>query len=181
MINRSFAENNPNSVHLGVTLGMFSDKMSLTLNITVQSTQDLISSAFQCCAVAFIEKLDAQSLNLSPEEFERYMSGQASPRFHSAEGDQQQAGPGASNPVLEQLNHTLEQLSGLICRQERLMEAAQSTQADLLSWTECVQREVSSILEEYPLEILPRTASAIDAHVDSDRLPLPLTPQMCGQ
>lgn len=137
---------------------------------------------FQCCAVAFIEKLDAQSLNLSPEEFERYMSGQASPRFHSAEGDQHQAGTGATNPVLDQLNHNLEQLSGLIRRQERLMEAAQSTQADLVSWTECVQREVNNILEAYPLEILPRTTPAMDAHnVDGDGLPVPLTPQVCAQ
>lgn len=156
--------------------------MCLTLSIRVESTHDSISSAFQCCAVAFIEKLDAQSLNLSPEEFERYMSGQASPRFHSAQGDQHQAGAGATNPVLEQLNHNLEQLSSLIRRQEKLIEAAQSTRADLVSWTECVQREVSNILEEYPLEILPRTASAMDAHdADSDRLPLPLTPQVCAQ
>lgn len=133
--------------------------------------------------MAFIEKLDAQSLNLSPEEFERYMSGQASPRFHSAEeGERHPAGAGATNPVLEQLNHNLEQLSGLIRRQERLMEAARSTQAELLSWTECVQREVSSILEEYPLEILPRAVAAIDtSNVDSDRLPLPLTPRLCAQ
>lgn len=136
---------------------------------------------FQCCAVAFIEKLDAQSLNLSPEEFERYMSGQASPRFHSAEGDQPQAGTAATNPVLEQLNHNLEQLSGLIHRQERLMEAAQTMQAELVSWTECVQRDVNNILKEYPLEILPRAASAVDVNVDSDRLPLPLTPQVCAQ
>lgn len=145
-------------------------------------SHDPLSSVIQCCAVAFIEKLDAQSLNLSPEEFERYMSGQASPRFHSSEGEQHRAGAVATNPVLEQLNHNLEQLSGLIARQERLMEAAQSMQADLLSWPKRVQREVDNILEEYPLEILPRTVSAIDAHdVDSDRLPLPLTPQVCAQ
>lgn len=108
------------------------------------------------------------------------MSGQASPRFHIAEGERHPAG--ATNPVLEQLNHNLEQLSGLIRRQERLMEAARSTQADLLSWSECVQREVSSILEEFPLEIRPRAVAAIDTHnVDGDRLPLPLTPRLCAQ
>uniref|UniRef100_A0A8C7N608 RAB guanine nucleotide exchange factor (GEF) 1 n=1 Tax=Oncorhynchus kisutch TaxID=8019 RepID=A0A8C7N608_ONCKI len=33
-----------------------------------------------CCAVAFIEKLDAQSLNLDPVDFESYMLGHAFPR-----------------------------------------------------------------------------------------------------
>ncbi|KAM9348211.1 rab5 GDP/GTP exchange factor isoform 3-T3 [Symphorus nematophorus] len=137
-----------------------------------------------CCAAAFIEKLDAQSLNLSPEEFERYMSGQASPRLNSSEVDWPQTGgpaPGATpaNPVLAQLNHNLELLSGLSSRQETLMEAAQSLQADLLSWPEGVQREVNDILEKYPLEILPRTVAAIDANnVDNDNLPPPLTPQV---
>lgn len=144
---------------------------------SVLLSHDPVSAVFQCCAVAFIEKLDAQSLNLSPEEFERYMSGQASPRFHSAEGERRQAGAGAANPVLEQISHNLEQLSGLVARQERLLEAAQSMQLDLLSWTECVRRKVDNILEEYPLEILPRVVSAIDA--DSEHLPL--TPQVCAQ
>uniref|UniRef100_A0A671UI13 RAB guanine nucleotide exchange factor (GEF) 1 n=1 Tax=Sparus aurata TaxID=8175 RepID=A0A671UI13_SPAAU len=134
-----------------------------------------------CCAAAFIEKLDAQSLNLSPEEFERYMSGQASPRFNSSEVDWSQTGPAppVTNPVLAQLNHNLELLSGLSSRQETLMEAAQSLQADLLSWPEGVQREVNNILEKYPLEILPREVSAIDANnMDNDNLPPPLTPQV---
>ncbi|KAF1378197.1 hypothetical protein PFLUV_G00187990 [Perca fluviatilis] len=134
-----------------------------------------------CCAVAFIEKLDAQSLNLSPEEFERYMSGQASPRCNSSEGDWAHAdqAPTATNPVLAQLNHNLEVLSGLSSRQESLMEAARSLQADLLSWPQSVQREVNGILEKYPLEVLSRTVSAIDANnVDNDNLPPPLTPQV---
>lgn len=140
-----------------------------------------MSCFFQCCAAAFIEKLDAQSLNLSPEEFERYMSGQASPRFNSSEVDWSQTGPAppVTNPVLAQLNHNLELLSGLSSRQETLMEAAQSLQADLLSWPEGVQREVNNILEKYPLEILPREVSAIDANnMDNDNLPPPLTPQV---
>ncbi|XP_071403211.1 rab5 GDP/GTP exchange factor isoform X2 [Centroberyx affinis] len=133
-----------------------------------------------CCAVAFIEKLDAQSLNLSPEEFERYMLGQASPRQHDAEGDWPQTDPApATNPVLAQLHHNLELLSGLSSRQDKLMEAAQTLQSDLLSWQENVQREVKDILEKYPLEIRPPVASAIDAdNVENDRLPPPLTPQV---
>ncbi|XP_068600673.1 rab5 GDP/GTP exchange factor [Brachionichthys hirsutus] len=133
-----------------------------------------------CCAVAFIEKLDAQSLNLSADEFERYMSGQASPRANSSEADWPQTGPtpgvAATNPVLAQLNHNLETLSGLSSRQEALMEAARSMQADLLSWPEGIQREVNSILEKYPLEILPRPMDA--SNMDNDNLPPPLTPQV---
>ncbi|XP_037543793.1 rab5 GDP/GTP exchange factor [Nematolebias whitei] len=136
-----------------------------------------------CCAVAFIEKLDAQSLNLSPEEFERYMSGQASPRFSSSDGEWPHAGPGvgssATNPVLAQLNHNLELLSGLCSRQEALMEAAQSLQADLLSWSESVQQEVHDILEKYPLEIMSSKVSAIDANnTDNENLPSPIKPQV---
>ncbi|XP_040036930.2 rab5 GDP/GTP exchange factor [Gasterosteus aculeatus] len=136
-----------------------------------------------CCAVAFIEKLDAQSLNLSPEEFERYMSGQASPRRDSSEGGRAEPPPPpppvAINPVLAQLNHNLEALSGLGRRQDALMEAARGLQADLLSWPESVQREVDQVLEKYPLEVRSRTLSAIDDNnVDNDNLPPPLTPQV---
>ena len=45
---------------------------------------------FQCCAVAFMENMNAESLNLSGEEFERFMSGEATPNdpnmHHSCEG-----------------------------------------------------------------------------------------------
>ncbi|XP_072231789.1 rab5 GDP/GTP exchange factor-like isoform X2 [Leuresthes tenuis] len=136
-----------------------------------------------CCAAAFIEKLDAQSLNLSPEEFERYMSGQASPRYSSSDGEWPHSGPGAdvttTNPVLVQLNQNLELLSSLSSRQEALVEAAQSLQADLLSWPQSVQREVNEILEKYPLVIPPSTVSAIDANnMDNENLPSPIKPQV---
>lgn len=111
------------------------------------------------------------------------MSGQASPRFNSSEGEWPHTDPAlgvtATNPVLSQLNHNLELLSGLSSRQETLMEAAQSLQDDLISWPKTVQQEVHDILEKYPLEILSRTVSAIDANnMDNDHLPPPLTPQV---
>ncbi|XP_061595156.1 rab5 GDP/GTP exchange factor [Cololabis saira] len=136
-----------------------------------------------CCAAAFIEKLDAQSLNLSPEEFERYMSGQASPRLGGSEGDWSQSDGGAAvtptNPALAQINQNLELLSSLSSRQEVLMGAAQSMQADLLSWTENIQKEVHDILEKYPLDIMTSTVSAIDDNnLDNDNLPSPIKPQV---
>jgi len=140
--------------------------------------------------VAFIEKLDAQSLNLSTEEFECYMSGQASPRRPTDDGgwpleagatpqDPGATGTAAMNPVLAQLHHNLELLSGLSARQDRLTEAARALQEELVSWEEGVRREVRDILERYPLEVRPPPTSAIDTeNAESDRLPPPLTPQV---
>ncbi|MGH0134320.1 UNVERIFIED_CONTAM: hypothetical protein FKN15_051722 [Acipenser sinensis] len=118
-----------------------------------------------CCAVAFIEKLDAQSLNLSPEDFERYMTGQASPRRQDPEG-------------LSQVYQSMELLSGLGERQERVLEGARRLESDLIDWQDGVAREVQDILDKYPLEIRP-PASAIDSdNVENDRLPPPLLPQV---
>ncbi|KAM9728575.1 rab5 GDP/GTP exchange factor isoform 2-T3 [Menidia menidia] len=137
-----------------------------------------------CCAAAFIEKLDAQSLNLSPEEFERYMSGQASPRYGSSDGEWPPSGPAAAaaspaNPVLVQLDHNLELLTSLSGRQDALLDAARSLQQELLSWPQSVQREVTDILEKYPLEVAASSVSAIDANnMDNSNLPSPLKPQV---
>ena len=137
--------------------------------------------------MAFIEKLDAQSLNLDAEEFERYMSGQASPRRPADDGWPPEAGPSphaaaaaaAVNPALGQLHHSLEQLTSLGLRQDRLAEGARGLQEELVSWEEGVRREVQDILEKYPLEVRPPPASAIDTeNAETDRLPPPLTPQV---
>ncbi|XP_030648316.1 rab5 GDP/GTP exchange factor [Chanos chanos] len=130
-----------------------------------------------CCAVAFIEKLDAQSLNLSPEDFERYMSGQASPRRQDEPDSWPQTGSSV-NPALSQVYHNLDLLVGLNQRQEKVLEGARSLQTELTEWQESVTREVQEILERYPLDIRPH-ASAIDSeNVENDRLPPPLQPQV---
>uniref|UniRef100_A0A3B4C346 RAB guanine nucleotide exchange factor (GEF) 1 n=1 Tax=Pygocentrus nattereri TaxID=42514 RepID=A0A3B4C346_PYGNA len=130
-----------------------------------------------CCAVAFIEKLDAQSLNLSPEDFERYMSGQVSPRRQDDPGSWTHSAPNV-NPVISQIHHTLDLLTCLEKRQQQVLDGALTMQAELHDWQDGVAREVQDILEKFPLEIKPR-ASAIDAeNVESDRLPPPLQPQV---
>ncbi|XP_057177370.1 rab5 GDP/GTP exchange factor isoform X2 [Triplophysa rosa] len=130
-----------------------------------------------CCAVAFIEKLDAQSLNLSPEDFERYMSGLASPRRPDDPAAWPQTGSNI-NPVVSQIHQNQSILSNLEKRQQQVIEEANSLQTELAEWQDSVAREVQEILERYPLEIKPR-ASAIDAeNVENDRLPPPLQPQV---
>uniref|UniRef100_A0A8C2JF01 RAB guanine nucleotide exchange factor (GEF) 1 n=1 Tax=Cyprinus carpio TaxID=7962 RepID=A0A8C2JF01_CYPCA len=130
-----------------------------------------------CCAIAFIEKLDGQSLNLSSEDFERYMSGQASPRRQDDTAPWPQSGTRV-DPALSQIHHNLKLLSSLEKRQQQVIEGAQNLQTELAEWQDSVAREVQEILERYPLEIKPR-ASAIDAeNVENDRLPPPLQPQV---
>lgn len=137
----------------------------------------------QCCAVAFIEKLDGQSLNLSSEEFELYMSGQASPHWPQASG--LSCSPGST--ALSQVHKRLDLLTGLGERQERVIEKARQLESDLIDWTDEVEQKVQSVLESFPTETQTVTASgtttaassAIDAdNIENELLPPPLQPQV---
>nr|XP_013003711.1 rab5 GDP/GTP exchange factor isoform X1 [Cavia porcellus] len=129
-----------------------------------------------CCAVAFIEKLDAQSLNLSQEDFDGYMSGQTSPRKQEPESWAPDACLG-----VKQMYKNLDLLSQLNERQERIMNEAKKLEKDLIDWTDGVAKEVQDIVEKYPLEIKPtaQPLAAIDSeNVENDKLPPPLQPQV---
>uniref|UniRef100_A0A2K5LBJ5 Rab5 GDP/GTP exchange factor n=1 Tax=Cercocebus atys TaxID=9531 RepID=A0A2K5LBJ5_CERAT len=129
-----------------------------------------------CCAVAFIEKLDAQSLNLSQEDFDRYMSGQTSPRKQEAESWSPDACLG-----VKQMYKNLDLLSQLNERQERIVNEAKKLEKDLIDWTDGITREVQDIVEKYPLEIKPpnQPLAAIDSeNIENDKLPPPLQPQV---
>lgn len=133
-------------------------------------------SPLQCCAIAFIEKLDAQSLNLSEEEFNRYMSGQASPKKHDSDIWDTDTCPG-----VKQMHRNLDLLSQLSERQERIVTEAKKLEKDLIDWTDDVTREVQDIVEKYPLNIQSSTqalASIDSENVEDDRLPPPLQPQV---
>lgn len=128
--------------------------------------------SLQCCAVAFIEKLDGQSLNLSVEEFDLYMSGQASPQ-------RPQAVPSpACSAAFSQMNDSLDLLTGLGVRQERVMEGARRLESDLIDWRDGVEHKVQDVLERFPLEMHPPASSAIDADNVENDLPPPLQPQL---
>lgn len=143
----------------------------------------------QCCAVAFIEKLDGQSLNLSSEEFELYMSGQASPHWPQSTGAAATSSSTGS-AALAQAHNSLDLLTGLGERQERVLEKARKMESDLIDWTDEVEQSVQSALESFPLDTHnhapaevsgtePAASSAIDSdNVESELLPPPLTPQV---
>ncbi|CAL8362874.1 unnamed protein product [Merluccius merluccius] len=137
-----------------------------------------------CCAVAFIEKLDGQSLNMSSEDFELHMSGQAS----SPARPQASGGSSASAAALQQVQSGLDLLTGLGVRQDRVMKEARRLESDLIDWSEGVEHKVQGALERFPPEAqappsdVPAAAtapSAIDAdNVENDLLPPPLQPQL---
>lgn len=138
----------------------------------------------QCCAVAFIEKLDGQSLNLSSEDFKLYMSGQGSPQRPQASG----ASSSSGSTALNQVHERLDLLAGLGVRQERVIDEARRLESDLIDWTDGVEHKVQDVLERFPLETqtptaattpTPAASSAIDSdNVESDLLPPPLQPQV---
>ncbi|XP_072248459.1 RAB guanine nucleotide exchange factor (GEF) 1, like [Leuresthes tenuis] len=140
-----------------------------------------------CCAVAFIEKLDGQSLNLSSEEFELYMSGQASPHWPQSTGASS-CSPGSA--ALTQVHKRLDLLTGLGERQERVIEKAQQLESDLIDWTDEVEQKVQNVLESFTPEMqkpaaatASEAASAAPSAIDSDNvenelLPPPLQPQV---
>ncbi|XP_030634448.1 RAB guanine nucleotide exchange factor (GEF) 1, like [Chanos chanos] len=137
-----------------------------------------------CCAVTFIEKLNAQSLNLSSEDFELYMSGQVSPqRPHGSGGSPRsalQAEPSTRGDAsVAQLSQRMDLLSGLGVRQDRVLEGARRLEADLIEWTDGVEHSVQDVLEKLPLETRPDATSALDSdNVDNEGLPPPLQPQV---
>ncbi|XP_078535600.1 rab5 GDP/GTP exchange factor isoform X2 [Lissotriton helveticus] len=129
-----------------------------------------------CCAIAFIEKLDAQSLNLSEEDFDRYMSGQASPKKQDSEN-------WSSNMCVgvQQMHKNLDLISQLNERQERIVNEAKKLEKDLIDWTDGISKEVQDIVEKYPLDIKAKSQPlpAIDSeNVENDKLPPPLQPQV---
>lgn len=116
-----------------------------------------------CCAVAFIEKLDAQSLNLSHEDFELYMSGASSPSGPKATS----SGHSSQNGFRGQ-NHAA----------EPQREEPRPLETDLIEWSEGQELSVLGMLEGPPVRTHTSTTFTIDSdNIGGDSLPPPLQPQ----
>ncbi|XP_072024826.1 rab5 GDP/GTP exchange factor-like isoform X2 [Amphiura filiformis] len=128
-----------------------------------------------CCAISFIENLDAQSLSLSQEQYDDYMSGKALP-------------PGSTlhnEPICEGLRMMYANLSALEelrIRQDRLMQNAKEFQQEITDWRDGVVNQVQDVLKNKPLVI---KRAKIPAGLDEDigdesqeQLPPPLIPEV---
>ncbi|XP_026883223.2 RAB guanine nucleotide exchange factor (GEF) 1, like [Electrophorus electricus] len=144
-----------------------------------------------CCAVAFIEKLDAESLNLSPEDFELYMSGQASPDRllgpgrSSSSSSSLRGGPGAepagAGAPQTRGRRDPDLPTGPGVQQEQSLHRPER---DLIEWSDGMERSVQDVLEGLQLEPRsPETGSQPPSTIDSENadcegLPPPLQPQV---
>ncbi|CAH3142937.1 unnamed protein product [Pocillopora meandrina] len=96
-----------------------------------------------CCALSFIEKLDAQALSMSQEEFNRNMYGDES---DGAEQTKPEAEPPVTCKGLELMKSNLERLGTLRERQVKLKEDALLLQAQMTEFRNNIVKEVDAIL-----------------------------------
>uniref|UniRef100_A0A4W3JHC0 Rab5 GDP/GTP exchange factor-like n=1 Tax=Callorhinchus milii TaxID=7868 RepID=A0A4W3JHC0_CALMI len=102
-----------------------------------------------CCAVAFIEKLDGPSLNLTHEEFAEYMHG----RGKAAAPKPERPLPDGAGPGVRRMHRNLQLLAELSARQERILRNARELESELLEWTRSVREEVEETIRKFPLHI----------------------------
>lgn len=96
-----------------------------------------------CCALSFIEKLDAQALSISQEEFNRNMYGDET---DSAEQTKPKAEPPVTCKGLELMKNNLETLGSLRERQVKLKEDALVLQEQMTEFRNNIVKEVDAIL-----------------------------------
>ncbi|XP_078609701.1 rab5 GDP/GTP exchange factor-like [Branchiostoma floridae x Branchiostoma japonicum] len=128
-----------------------------------------------CCAVAFLESLDAQALSLSQEEFDRYMSGEAVPP--KPQQNDQADGYTCEGLILMQEN--IKGLKELNAKHDKLMDDAKQLQDEMKGFRDGVIKQIQDVLKRTPLDIKPRQplqlAGTPDSPIQQDLLLSPST------
>nr|CAG4634686.1 EOG090X03G5 [Alona affinis] len=139
-----------------------------------------------CCAVSFLENLTSDSLALSAEEFDRYMSGKSIP-FTSL-----QAGVMVSEG-LRLMYQNMSTLSELKHKQQLIQQQISDLKCEMdvfnFSWwkkQESIEKEVADGLERFPIQIRGKRAPIKPDEEQPDEsdalklLPPPLLPHKVG-
>ncbi|KAM4707309.1 rab5 GDP/GTP exchange factor-like [Discoglossus pictus] len=102
-----------------------------------------------CCAVSFIETLDASSLSLTTEEFDYLMQQSANVQNHESH---------LKSSTVQQMQQNKKLLAELRCRQDVLIQKTEYLEREVRAWPMSVQGEVQDIISRFPLDI-NRTAA----------------------
>ncbi|XP_073410883.1 rab5 GDP/GTP exchange factor-like isoform X2 [Dendrobates tinctorius] len=104
-----------------------------------------------CCAASFIETLEASSLGLTQEEFNRLMQGSEVTTFTSNSG----------LITLQQIEKNNKHLAELRHRQDLMFQKAKSLGKEVETWLLSVQGEIQEIIRRFPLDTKTSTASCV--------------------
>ncbi|KAM3940526.1 rab5 GDP/GTP exchange factor-like isoform 2-T2 [Leptodactylus fuscus] len=104
-----------------------------------------------CCAVSFIETLEASSLGLTQEEFNLLMQGSKVTTIMSNSG----------RSTLQQIEKNKELLAELKHRQDILIQKAECLGREVEAWPVTVQGEIQKIIHRFPLDLKASTSSDV--------------------
>ena len=113
-----------------------------------------------CCAMSFIENMDAKSLNLGEEEFESYYKGHAVP-------------PGSWRTSLlmcdglQVASQNLKSLAELRTRHDVVLSQAVKLQQDMEAFQKDVEEEVKAVLDRTKYTIRYKSRQGVNGYIGS--------------
>ena len=111
-----------------------------------------------CIAADFIaDRLDASALNMTENEFQRYMTGELTP-----EASGYCLASGYTFEGLRLLHHDLVTLRELKVKAEKLKSDRERLREDIADWVVSVEKQVDEIIAQTPMVILPPKIKCID-------------------
>lgn len=128
-----------------------------------------------CIAADYIaDKLDASALNMTENEFQRYMTGELTP-----EASGYRLASGYTFEGLRLLHHDLMTLRELKVKAQKLKSEREKLREDIANWVASVEKEVDEILAQSPMVILPPKIKCIDdENPEVEGLASPLIPSV---